>query len=178
MDSFMIGIDVRDSGKTRVSILEPAHDMAIETFSFATRRGPSPLTRRLEFWSEQGMDLVLAICPEDPWSYDLSTHIDPTWRIHHLQYARVEEIRRRAESTLGCALHRHRSKLLAFLSKYHIVSLTPADLGRKWAIRMAREFLFSACYEAKESRRRQRHDNTGTPARWEPDFLEEGCEHA
>ena len=153
MDSLMVGIDLRDNGKTRVSILEPAHSMTLDTFSFPTHNGPPALTRRLEFWRDQGMDIQLAICLDDPWPYDLGTHLDPTWRIKELDGARVEEICLRTEAILGCQVHRHRSKLLAFLSKYDSASPSAAQLARKWAIRMAREFLFSACWKTRVAHR-------------------------
>ncbi len=168
MDSFMVGLDVRDTGRTRVSILEPAYDMTVETFSFQTDGGPSVLERRLEAWSEQGIDIQIAICVDDEWPYNVGLHLSQAWHISHLHRSRIDSICRRAEAILECRLRPHRSKLMAFMTKYDILDAPCSDIARRWAIRMAREFLFAACHEVRPYLQGKPRD----PGAWQPRFLE------
>jgi hypothetical protein len=155
MDSFMVGLDVRPSGRVRASILEPAYDMTLETFSFSATRAPQVLDRRLDSWIElQPVDFEIAISMDDAWPDGVVTQMVAPWTVTQYHSCRVDDICRQASEILRCPLRSHRSQLLAFLLKHDIGRATTTSVARKWALRMAKEFLFSAACNAHRHHRR------------------------
>ena len=156
MDSFMIGLDVRPTGHTRASILEPAYDMTLETFSFQAAHAPQVLDRRLDAWLEiQPADFEIALCIDDAWPDDIVSHMLAPWRVRQYRSCRVDDICRQASEILRCPLRSHRSKLLAYMLKYDIGRATSTSVARKWAFRMAQEFMFTAAYDVHRNRKRR-----------------------
>ncbi|HEY3997282.1 MAG TPA: hypothetical protein VGO93_00360 [Candidatus Xenobia bacterium] len=154
MDSFMIGLDVRPSGRARASIIEPAYDTTMENFSFPAEQAPDILDRRLDAWLElQPADFQIALCIDDPWPDSVVLQMLAPWRVTQYRQNRVDDICRQASQLLRCPLRAHRSKLLALMLKYDIGRATSADLARRWAFSMAREFLFLAASDVYRGRK-------------------------
>jgi hypothetical protein len=130
--------------------------MTLDNFSFPAVRAVEILDRRLDGWLEiQPADFQIAVCVDDAWPDHVVLNMLGPWRVREYRSCRVDDICSQASAILGCPLRSHRSKLLAFMLKYDIGLVTSDNVARKWAVSMAREFLFRASFDVHCSGKRR-----------------------